>query len=341
MATKEERKEFCKQYGYTKEDVKEAFASLCDNTTDEQFTERVSEGIYTWKDVPASMLHELMEQSYNCFDNANAFARQLVTAFVGQNVPEFIPNNKQSGFAPQNSKEPSDGTDDCRHMGYSVAEIADTFKEFVSDATTTLQNLRFKELIERGYSWNDMSESALAHLMKIYHSPFDVDISETNSIVEECLNDAPEFLSFYNLKPLSESHASPDKDNEESFNDDKIAQKFFSKFLSGEPFSEEEIENILMSYTIAEKRRKWQRWSQPITSIVSLCGHTFQIDWRNGLTEEQDNEYPNQPFEVTSYTHIEMVTVTDWTPVVPKPMDPKHMPPVSEEDNEEEAEERD
>ena len=123
--------------------------------------------------------------------------------------------------------------------------------------------------------------------------------------------------------------------------DDKIAQKFFSKFLSGEPFSEEEIENILMSYTISETRGENERWSQPVTSIVELCGHTLQIDWRSGLTEIQDDAYPNQPFEVIGHKHTKTITVTDWTPVIPKSMDPKHMPPVSEEDNEEEAEERD
>lgn len=36
-----------------------------------------------------------------------------------------------------------------------------------------------------------------------------------------------------------------------------------------------------------------------------------------------------------------MVTVTDWTPVVPKSINPEHMSPVSEEDDEEETEERD
>ncbi len=328
MATKEERKAFCEQYGCTKKDIKEAFFELCDYTAVDQFDECVYEGTYTWKDVPASMLHELMDQSTSGFDNANDFARRLVNAFIGQKTPEFIPNDIQSGFTPQHTLK----------TGYSITDVVDTWKKFKSDTITIP---RFQELIRKGYSWNDLPDTTFSHLMNMYHSPFNIDAIEINSIVKECLDSAPDFLDSNNFTPLSEPDILLSEDNKESNENDEKAQKYFSKFLSGEPFSEEEIENILMSYTIAEKEGENGRWSQPITSIVSLCGHTFQIDWRNGLTEEQDNEYPNQPFEVTSYTHIEMVTVTDWTPVVPKSINPEHMSPVSEEDDEEETEERD
>lgn len=130
----------------------------------------------------------------------------------------------------------------------------------------------------------------------------------------------------------------------ELYGNDEIAQKYFSKFLNGEPFSEEEIKNILMSYTISEIEGEAGYWSQPITSIVELCGHTFQIDWEIGykvfrteigFSETQNDEYPNQPFEVIGHTK----TITDWSPVVPKSINPEHMSPDCGENNEEETEE--
>lgn len=52
------------------------------------------------------------------------------------------------------------------------------------------------------------------------------------------------------------------------------------------------------------------RWVKPVTSIFELCGRFFAIDWYEGLTEYQSNEFYDQPYEVTK--HTKQITVTEW-----------------------------
>lgn len=38
--------------------------------------------------------------------------------------------------------------------------------------------------------------------------------------------------------------------------------------------------------------------------------------WENGLTENQENEYYDQPTEVKKVTTEKTITVTEWQPIV-------------------------
>lgn len=57
-----------------------------------------------------------------------------------------------------------------------------------------------------------------------------------------------------------------------------------------------------------------RRWSRSVTSICELCGRYYQLNWEEGLTEYQDNEFPCQPFEVEKHTYEKTITVIEWQP---------------------------
>ena len=80
-----------------------------------------------------------------------------------------------------------------------------------------------------------------------------------------------------------------------------------NRCLQGEHLTESEIETLLWeSEQIDEIDGQIGRWDQDISTIINLDGRYFEIEWFRGLTENQDNSFPYQPFEVRQET----ITIT-------------------------------
>ena len=47
-------------------------------------------------------------------------------------------------------------------------------------------------------------------------------------------------------------------------------------------------------------------------TVVELCGRTFGINWFSGLTECQENEFNEQPYEVEKHEYEKVITVKEW-----------------------------
>lgn len=74
---------------------------------------------------------------------------------------------------------------------------------------------------------------------------------------------------------------------------------------------EKELTEILWKFEEVDREEGEDlRWVKPVTSIFELCGRFFAIDWYEGLTEYQSNEFYDQPYEVTK--HTKQITVTEW-----------------------------
>lgn len=58
------------------------------------------------------------------------------------------------------------------------------------------------------------------------------------------------------------------------------------------------------------------RWMTYMTTVFKIGGRYFAIDWDRGLTECQENEYWNQPVEVTKRQYEKTIVVTEWIPIV-------------------------
>lgn len=94
--------------------------------------------------------------------------------------------------------------------------------------------------------------------------------------------------------------------------DEEIVKKIDSK----EKLTEQEIENLIYeSEQVYEEEGDDHRWTRDIFTVVKLCGRYFGIYWSQGLTECQENEYYDQPFEVACENKTEVVRREIWKPI--------------------------
>lgn len=87
------------------------------------------------------------------------------------------------------------------------------------------------------------------------------------------------------------------------------------KIDKGEDLTETELNTLVCEFGVDSEYGDNRRWSRTVTTIVELCGRHFSIDWEEGLTECQIDEFYNQPVEVRMHTYVKTITVTEWKPV--------------------------
>lgn len=79
-----------------------------------------------------------------------------------------------------------------------------------------------------------------------------------------------------------------------------------------EDLTEKELETLIYSNNVSDTYGENRRWSRTVTTIIKLIDRFFCIIWEQGLTENQDNDYSNQPYEVEKHTYEKTITVTEW-----------------------------
>lgn len=84
----------------------------------------------------------------------------------------------------------------------------------------------------------------------------------------------------------------------------------------GEQLSERE----LIELTECEYRREEgddRRWLRSVSSYIKLenSDRIFCVDWEQGLTENQENEYYSQPYEVVENIEERVVQIYNYTRV--------------------------
>lgn len=89
------------------------------------------------------------------------------------------------------------------------------------------------------------------------------------------------------------------------------------KLLRREELSENEIHDLLwedgdVSYLDTNYGEN-ERWVRPAQSILLINGQLWAVDWYEGLTECQSNEYPYQPYRVEKKERH--ITVIDYVEV--------------------------
>ena len=88
-------------------------------------------------------------------------------------------------------------------------------------------------------------------------------------------------------------------------------KEFLKRYDEKDQFTENEIESILWDFLqFDEINGNDHRWYRPVMTIIKVNDRFFAIDWNRGLTEYQEHEYPNQPYEVESRKKI--IEVTEW-----------------------------
>lgn len=84
------------------------------------------------------------------------------------------------------------------------------------------------------------------------------------------------------------------------------------KIDKGEKLTEKELSTLVFEYSISDTYGENRRWSRTVTTIVDILDRNFCIIWEEGLTENQDNGFYNQPYEVEKHVYEKTITVTEW-----------------------------
>lgn len=91
---------------------------------------------------------------------------------------------------------------------------------------------------------------------------------------------------------------------------------FLAKIDCGYDFSKDELEELFYDFdgeVILEEKGDNRRWFYTQTNIVKVGNRFFAISADIGLTENHENEFYEQPFEVEVKTIEKLVTEITWT----------------------------
>lgn len=105
------------------------------------------------------------------------------------------------------------------------------------------------------------------------------------------------------------------KKQDEDYYTEHFEEIMLEKIDAGEKLTEDELSELAYDYGEEREYGENRRWSRSVTSIVKIKDRFFCIEWENGLTGSQPNEFYNQPYEVTKKTYEKTITVTEWVSV--------------------------
>ena len=103
------------------------------------------------------------------------------------------------------------------------------------------------------------------------------------------------------------------KKDDEKYYWEHFDEIMVEKIEKGEALTEKELKTLVFECNEIEREEgENRRWSRSVESIIELCGRYFAVVWEEGLTEYQDNEFYDQPYEVEEKTYEKKITVTEW-----------------------------
>lgn len=85
-----------------------------------------------------------------------------------------------------------------------------------------------------------------------------------------------------------------------------------NKIDNKENLTEKELRNVVFDYEIETEYGENRRWTRSVSTVVKLCNRFFMIEWEEGLTEYQPNEYLEQPYEVEKKEYEKLIKVVQW-----------------------------
>lgn len=216
-----------------------------------------------------------------------------------------------------NELEVAVGHIEVAFMGYNAKLTRDFFREFVENNKEDIKPW----LKENGYTWEDMDKfweeccevnwkcQMIRKSGKNWSDMTMYQIKQLPILKETTLQQIKEKEE--EEKRMAELEQKK-KDDEQYYRDhfDEIMAK---KIDVGEDLTVKELKTLAFECEkVDEEEGDSGRWSQSIMTVVKLCDRFFAIDWERGLTERQENEFYNQPYEVEKNTYEKTIMVTEW-----------------------------
>ncbi|MGL5460460.1 MAG: hypothetical protein ACRDBY_12670 [Cetobacterium sp.] len=72
----------------------------------------------------------------------------------------------------------------------------------------------------------------------------------------------------------------------------------------GEELTREQRAELTWDYEVSREEIEEHRWGDMVESVIEIQGRLFSMTWFKGATENQDNEYDNDPVEVEEYEEV-------------------------------------
>ena len=91
-----------------------------------------------------------------------------------------------------------------------------------------------------------------------------------------------------------------------------LEKELLGKIDAGEELTRSELKILALEFDIERIEGDDHRWQREIRSICKLGDRLFEVDWMSGLTEMQENDFLEQPFEVEKVTYKKTVEVTEY-----------------------------
>ena len=183
-------------------------------------------------------------------------------------------------------------------------EIKETLKEldFTEDEMDSFWNELYetnaivRNLTDHSKTWRDLNTHAIKDLPT--RKEKDLAVAEEKRIKEEQME--KERLQ---------------KEADKKYYIEHFDEIMCSKIDNKEDLTEKELRELVFGYAVETDYGDNRRWSRNANTIVKLCGRAFAINWEEGLTENQENEFYNQPYEVEQRTYEKTIMVTEWVAV--------------------------
>lgn len=179
-------------------------------------------------------------------------------------------------------------------------------------------------LKENGYTWDDMdrfweeliqTNPKVSQLAKSGVTWDQMNMSVITSIPTQKQRDEEQKIKKEEEERLK-AEAEQKAKEEEDYYWEHFEEIMIRKIDAGERLTEQEIRMIVFETNEIERNKgENRRWSRSVKSIVEMCSRYFCVDWEEGLTEYQENEFYNQPYEVKKNTYEKTITVTEWKKV--------------------------
>lgn len=175
-----------------------------------------------------------------------------------------------------------------KKSGYTVADM----DRFWSENYGT--NPVVTNLTDHGFTWRDMNLCVVEKLptQKERDAEAKRQKEEEQRLAEEAARKKEEAKKYYW---------------------DHFEELMLKKIESGEKLTEQELRELVTEYDEETEYGNDHRWTREAFTVVKLSDRYFGINWMKALTEMQDDEFCEQPYEVQQIEKT--IVVKEWVPV--------------------------
>lgn len=93
-------------------------------------------------------------------------------------------------------------------------------------------------------------------------------------------------------------------------------EQIIEKLKNKEKFTESEIKEILWDFEqVWEEEGENRRWTRSVSTVIKVGEYFIMVNWEQGLTECQENEYWEQPYFVKQHKYTKKIEVEEWEKV--------------------------